>query len=160
MIAFAFLGSAMTLATSVPQTRLGCPRHPMTSAGVLATEHEWVRAIEARDSRALSCILADDFADTNWRGELVPRSAVLGRLSSRPPSRLKLNRSHGFAERPTCNRPRNQHAGGSRRAERGLGPIYGRVRLSGRRLASDFRARNFDREGVTARCIAHESTAF
>ena len=90
MIAFAFLGSAMTLATSVPQTRLGCPRHPMTSAGVLATEHEWVRALEARDSRALSCILADDFADTNWRGELVPRSAVLGRLSSRPPSRLKL----------------------------------------------------------------------
>ena len=90
MIAFAFLGSAMTLATSVPQTRLGCRRHPMTSAGVLATEHEWVRAIEARDSRALSCILANDFADTNWRGELVPRSAVLGRLSSRPPSRLKL----------------------------------------------------------------------
>jgi hypothetical protein len=90
MIAFAFLGSAMTLATSVPQTRLGCPRHPMTSAGVLATEHEWVRALEARDSRALSCILADDFADTNWRGELAPRSAVLGRLSSRPPSRLKL----------------------------------------------------------------------
>jgi Domain of unknown function (DUF4440) len=90
MIAFAFLGSAMTLATSVPQTRLGCPRHPMTSAGVLATEHEWVRALEARDSRALSCILANDFADTNWRGELVPRSAVLGRLSSRSPSRLKL----------------------------------------------------------------------
>ena len=90
MIAFAFLGSAMTLATSVPQTRLGCPRHSMTSTGVLATEHEWVRALEARDSRALSCILANDFADTNWRGELAPRSAVLGRLSSRPPSRLKL----------------------------------------------------------------------
>jgi hypothetical protein len=90
MAVLAFLSTAMTLATSVPQTHLGCPAHPMTSAGVLATEHEWVRAIEARDSRALSCILASDFADTNWRGELAPRSAVLGRLSSRPPSTLRL----------------------------------------------------------------------
>ena len=86
----AFLITAMSLATSAPETRLGCPAHPATSAGVLATEHEWVRALETRDSRALSCILATDFADTNWRGELVPRSVVLGRLPSRPPSHLIL----------------------------------------------------------------------
>jgi hypothetical protein len=86
----AFLLAGMTLATSAPQTRLGCPTHPATSSGVLATEHEWVRALEARDSRALSCILASDFADTNWRGQLVPRSVVLGRLPSRPPSHLTL----------------------------------------------------------------------
>ena len=63
----------------------------MTSAGVLATEHEWVRALEARNSRALSCILAKDFADTTWRGEVVPRSVVLGRLASRPQSQLTLS---------------------------------------------------------------------
>jgi hypothetical protein len=62
----------------------------MTRAGVLATEHAWVRAIEARDTTALSCILAREFADTNWRGQIVPRSAVLARLPSRPDSRLKL----------------------------------------------------------------------
>jgi hypothetical protein len=63
----------------------------MTRAGILATEHEWVRAIEARNATALSCILAPEFSDTNWRGELVPRSTVLARLPSRPKSRLKLS---------------------------------------------------------------------
>jgi hypothetical protein len=58
---------------------------------VLATEHEWVRAIEARDSTALSCVLGLEFADTNWRGQIVPRSTVLGRLPSKPRSRLKLS---------------------------------------------------------------------
>jgi hypothetical protein len=91
MIPFALLSAAMTLVTSVPQTALGCPRHPVTRAGVLATENEWVRAIEARDSRRLSCILALEFADTNWRGQIVPRSTVLARLPSRPKSRLKLS---------------------------------------------------------------------
>jgi hypothetical protein len=90
IVEFASLFTAMTLATSVPQTALGCPRHPMTRGGVLATEHAWVRAIEARDTTALSCILALEFADTNWRGQIVPRSAVLARLPSRPDSRLKL----------------------------------------------------------------------
>jgi hypothetical protein len=90
IVEFASLFTAMTLATSVPQTALGCPRHAMTRAGVLATEHAWVRAIEARDTTALSCILALEFADTNWRGQIVPRSAVLARLPSRPDSRLKL----------------------------------------------------------------------
>ena len=90
MFPLAAVAGAMTLATSVPQTALGCPKHPMTRAGVLATEHEWVRAIEARDTTALSCILALEFADTNWRGQLVARATVLARLPSRPPSRLKL----------------------------------------------------------------------
>jgi hypothetical protein len=91
MLPFAAVAAAMTLATSVPETALGCPRHPMTRAGILATEHEWVRAIEARDSTALSCILALEFADTNWRGQIVPRSTVLARLPSRPGSRLELS---------------------------------------------------------------------
>jgi hypothetical protein len=63
----------------------------MSRAGLLATEYEWVRAIEARNATALSCILAPEFADTNWRGQMVPRSTVLARLRSRPPSRLKLS---------------------------------------------------------------------
>jgi hypothetical protein len=91
IVGFASVFTAMTLATSVPQTALGCPRHPRTRAGVLATEHEWVRAIEARDSTALSCILTLEFADTNWRGQIVPRPTALARLPSRPKSRLKLS---------------------------------------------------------------------
>ncbi len=91
MLPFAVVAGAMTLATSTPQTALGCPKHPMTRAGVLATEHEWVRAVETRDTAALSCILALEFADTNWRGQLVRRSTVLARLASRPASRLELS---------------------------------------------------------------------
>lgn len=90
MAAFAFLVAA-TLATSVPRTMLGCPRHPRTSAGVLATEQEWVRAIESHDFKALSCILAPEFVDTNWRGEAIPRADVLSSLRSRPAVRMKLS---------------------------------------------------------------------
>ena len=91
IVGLASVFTAMTLAASVPQTTLGCPRHPMSRAGILATEQEWVRAIEARNAAALSCILAPEFADTNWRGQIVPRTTVLARLPSRPPSRLKLS---------------------------------------------------------------------
>jgi len=68
-----------------------CPAHPRTAAGVLATEQEWVRAIEARDTKLLSCILAPEFADTSWRGEVIPRATVLARLPSHPPATLKLS---------------------------------------------------------------------
>lgn len=91
MIAFAILSAAMTLATSVPETVLGCPSHPRTPDGVLATEHQWVRALETRNSRLLACILAHEFVDTSWRGEAIPRDVVLGRLPSRPQSKLKLS---------------------------------------------------------------------
>src|SRR5262245_6693457 len=76
-----------------------CPPHPATSQGVLATENDWVHALERRDATALSCILAPEFTDTSWRGELVSRDAVLERLSSRPPSTLKLSDLSVFRDR-------------------------------------------------------------
>ena len=91
MIALALL--AASAAQAAP-----CPTQPATSAGALAAEQQWVRAIEARDVGALSCILAREFSDTNWRGEVVPREAVLARLPSRPPSTLKLGGLSVFPE--------------------------------------------------------------
>ena len=82
--------AAATLTASAPRTMLGCPAHPRASAGVLATEYEWVRAIESRDGRILACILAPEFIDTSWRGELIPRVTVLAALPSHPPAMLKL----------------------------------------------------------------------
>jgi hypothetical protein len=98
ILPIAFLSAGMTLAASAPQTLLGCPRHPATAQGALATEHAWVRALEMRDSRALSCILAREFADTNWRGEVVSRGTVLARLPSRPASTLELSHLSVFLE--------------------------------------------------------------
>jgi hypothetical protein len=57
-----------------------------------------VRAIETRDTKALSCILAPDFFDTNWRGEVLARDVVLARLPSRPPSHLTLSKLSVFRD--------------------------------------------------------------
>jgi len=85
------------LAASVAHAA-ACPRQPATSAGVLMTEQQWVRAIETRNSRTLECILAPEFSDTNWRGAVVPRSAVLARLPAHPPSALKLSNVSVFRD--------------------------------------------------------------
>lgn len=70
--------------------RSTCPRQPRTAAGVLTTERAWVAALEKRDARALDRILAPDFSDTSWRGELIPKAQVMSALPSRSASRLKL----------------------------------------------------------------------
>jgi hypothetical protein len=90
--------AATTIATSIPRTVSGCQSHPATTEGVIATEHAWVRAIETRDTKALSCILAPDFFDTNWRGEVLARDVVLARLPSRPPSHLTLSKLSVFRD--------------------------------------------------------------
>ena len=57
---------------------------------MLATEKAWVAALEKRDARSLGCILAPDFADTSWRGELIPKAQVMKALPNRPASMLTL----------------------------------------------------------------------
>jgi len=46
----------------------------------------------------LECTLAPEFSDTNWRGDVVPRSAVLARLPAHPPTALKLSNVSVFRE--------------------------------------------------------------
>jgi hypothetical protein len=58
---------------------------------VRSVELRWAAALEHRDAAALDCILDPTFADTNWRGELVPKAQVLERLPARSPSTLKLS---------------------------------------------------------------------
>jgi hypothetical protein len=81
----------MMLLALMASSAAACPSEPATSAGVLAAEQHWVRAIEARDVAALSCIQAPEFSDSSWRGELVSRSRVLERLPKRPNSTLRLS---------------------------------------------------------------------
>lgn len=57
---------------------------------MLATERAWVGALEQRDARSLDCILGPDFADTSWRGELIPKTDIMAALPSRPSSTLNL----------------------------------------------------------------------
>lgn len=64
-----------------------CPSEPRSAAGALATEQRWVTALEQRDQGALECILDPTFADTNWRGELVPKVQVMKALERRHASK-------------------------------------------------------------------------
>jgi hypothetical protein len=79
---------------SAASAAIACPTEPRTEAGVLATEKAWVAALESRDARALDCILSPDFADTSWRGELIPKARVMEALPGRPASTLTLTDLH------------------------------------------------------------------
>jgi hypothetical protein len=68
-----------------------CQAEPPTQAGLLLAEQHWVAALEARDVRALDCLLAPGFTDTNWRGARIGRDAVLSALPQRLPSTLQLS---------------------------------------------------------------------
>jgi hypothetical protein len=49
----------------------------MTDSAALAFENAWATAAAAHDTRALGCMLADDFIDTNWQGTLRTKRDVL-----------------------------------------------------------------------------------
>ena len=68
-----------------------CPRDRRSAAGVREVERHWVAALEQRDVVTLDCILDPAFADTSWRGELVPKTEVLKWASTRPPPVLDVS---------------------------------------------------------------------
>jgi hypothetical protein len=78
--------SFATVADAAP-----CASEPRTSAGVIATEHAWVAALEHRDGSALDCILGSGFSENNWHGKQVSRAEVLAHLAERPSSKLHLS---------------------------------------------------------------------
>src|SRR5262249_10270228 len=53
---------------------------------VLRIEHEWLRALIEHDRATLDRILADDFVDSNWNGELHTKRQVLEGLGTPRPS--------------------------------------------------------------------------
>ena len=83
----------MTLAALAvsPAARPCSGPEPRTAAGVRAAEDRWVHLLETRDVDGLACLLAPEFADTNWAGQSVPRASVLAALPHRPDSVLTLS---------------------------------------------------------------------
>src|SRR5207249_958895 len=57
---------------------------------VLRFERDWLRALVERDRATLDRILADDFIDSNWKGELRNKSQVLAGLSKLVPCLQRL----------------------------------------------------------------------
>jgi hypothetical protein len=89
-----FLAAALVAAASFPaRAAVDCAafRQPRNAAGVIATENTWVKALTARDAKALSCILAPGFMDMAWNGQLHARGEVLTGLPKRPNNGIKLS---------------------------------------------------------------------
>ena len=79
-LALCLLISDVAVCLAVP-----CPAtYQLTQDSALQFEQDWLKALQQNDAAALDCILADDFTDTSWKGELRPKSQVLRELSGRP----------------------------------------------------------------------------
>jgi len=65
-----------------------CPAYPagnwkLDNASALDFEQKWLDILNNKDTAALNCILAPDFADTSRKGELRPKEQVLRELAMR-----------------------------------------------------------------------------
>lgn len=68
-----------------------CAKQPLSDAGVVAAEQDWIHALEARDVAALSCLLSAQFRDTNWQGKLISRKEILASIKDREPPILAIS---------------------------------------------------------------------
>ncbi len=66
------------------------PVQDRNERAVLRIEHDWLRALVVRDRVALDRILADDFMDSNWKGELRNKWQVLAGFSKPLPYSQRL----------------------------------------------------------------------
>jgi len=61
-----------------------CNQHDAKSTdGLVSAENRWVKALDQRDQKALSCLLAPEFKDAGVYGELRDREKVLADLPHR-----------------------------------------------------------------------------
>jgi hypothetical protein len=62
----------------------------MDEQPVLRLEQDWLKALTERDRVSLNCILADEFVDCSWHGELRTKQQILAALGERAayPQRL------------------------------------------------------------------------
>lgn len=74
-----FAAAAILLAASSPAR----PRTPVRDPeALLRVESRWVDALERRDASAVAVILADDFLDATYKGELRTKDEALAALRS------------------------------------------------------------------------------
>jgi hypothetical protein len=89
-----FLAAALVAAASFPaHAAVDCTalRQPRSTAGVIATEQAWVKALTTRNVKALSCILAPGFMDMAWNNQLHSRAEILAGLAKRPGNGIALS---------------------------------------------------------------------
>ena len=69
------------MASAVP-----CPTNQQKDGNApVQIEQNWARALERRDTRALACILAEEFEDAGPDGKLTNRTTTLAKAAEHPP---------------------------------------------------------------------------
>jgi ketosteroid isomerase-like protein len=58
-------------------------KHERSEKALLEMENRWVTALDRRDPKALDCLLAEDFVDSNATGQLLTRQQVLDAVPNR-----------------------------------------------------------------------------
>ena len=78
---------AITLCLLVSAAAAKCPNtsQPRDSKSLLHMEDLWLQSLVDRSSAELDCLLAPDFADSNWKGEHLNRAQVLEAAAKRDP---------------------------------------------------------------------------
>lgn len=62
---------------------VACPTgQPKDETMLVQIEKKWARALDAHDTNALGCILADEFEDADFQGKLSDRNATLLRVGT------------------------------------------------------------------------------
>ena len=75
----------LTLAASCATTRCG-PSRPGSGQALLDFEHRWIDALLHKDTRVLDELLADDFLDNAYNGNLYAKKEILARLAQGGPT--------------------------------------------------------------------------
>jgi len=75
-----------------------CPTNQSKEENTLVqAEQTWAKALEKHDSDVVSCLMADEFQDTDTNGELHDRTQALARIPQRPAYSNQLQDMHARA---------------------------------------------------------------
>jgi ketosteroid isomerase-like protein len=75
----------LALAASCATNRCG-PSRPGSGQALLDFEHQWIDALLHKDTRVLDELLADDFLDSAYNGNVYAKKEILARLAQGGPT--------------------------------------------------------------------------
>ena len=76
---------------SVTSPAASCPRQSKNAEELIRTEQTWAKALDAHDTEAVACILAETFQDADVSGQLHTREQMLAKVSKRRPGQENLS---------------------------------------------------------------------
>ena len=82
------------LLAGVPYVWAACPGQLRNEQALLQLEQTWAKALEQRDTAAVTCLLADEFQDADVDGKLHDRKEALERVAHHNANTNRLEDMH------------------------------------------------------------------